>query len=205
MTATVWFTVVAVLTLVGLETVGSRWRLAAKMAASSGFIAVALAAGAGESAFGRMILVGLALSWIGDLLLGLPRTFLGGLVAFLLAHVAYAVGFGVRGTSIEMAVAAVVVAVIAAAAWRWLRPYLDDGMRTPVAAYVVVISAMVILAVGAGGSSGDWRITVGAAAFFVSDLAVARDRFVSPGIVNRMWGLPLYYAGQILLALAAGA
>jgi uncharacterized membrane protein YhhN len=204
-TVAVWLTVAAVVTLVGLESVGSRWRLAAKMAASSGFVAVALAAGAGESTFGRLILVGLALSWFGDLLLGLPRTFLGGLVAFLLAHIAYAVGFLVRGTGTEMAVAAVVVAVIAAAAWRWLSPHLDDRMRTPVATYVVVISAMVILAVGAAGDSGDWRIPVGVAAFFVSDLAVARDRFVSPGIANRVWGLPLYYGGQILLALAAGA
>jgi hypothetical protein len=27
---------------------------------------------------------------------------------------------------------------------------------------------------------------------------------VSPGIVNRMWGLPAYFAGQFLLAWAAG-
>jgi uncharacterized membrane protein YhhN len=203
-TAAVWFTAAAVLVLLALEAVASRWRLVAKMLASSGFIAVALLGGTSESSFGRCIPVGLALSWSGDLLLGIPRAFLGGLAAFLLAHVAYSAGFLVRGTGGEMAVAGLVVIVSAAAAWRWLRPHLDDGMRTPVAAYVVVISVMVILSVGAASASGDWRIALGAAAFFLSDLAVARDRFVSAGIVNRVWGLPLYYAGQVLLALAAG-
>jgi uncharacterized membrane protein YhhN len=38
--------------------------------------------------------------------------------------------------------------------------------------------------------------------FFISDLAVARDRFVAPSFANRSWGLPSYYAGQLLLAWA---
>jgi uncharacterized membrane protein YhhN len=41
---------------------------------------------------------------------------------------------------------------------------------------------------------------VGALLFYVSDLAVARNRFVAPGFANRAWGLPAYYAGQMLLA-----
>ena len=40
--------------------------------------------------------------------------------------------------------------------------------------------------------------------FVVSDLAVARDNFVTPGFTNRLSGLPLYYGGQLLLAWAAG-
>ena len=44
------------------------------------------------------------------------------------------------------------------------------------------------------------EIPLGAVAFFLSDLAVARDRFVAKGWVNRVWGLPLYYFGQVLLA-----
>jgi hypothetical protein len=35
-------------------------------------------------------------------------------------------------------------------------------------------------------------------------MAVARNRFVAPGVVNRMWGLPLYYLAQVLLASTAG-
>lgn len=36
--------------------------------------------------------------------------------------------------------------------------------------------------------------------FWCSDLAVARDRFIAPGFVNRLWGLPLYYAAQVAFA-----
>ena len=39
-------------------------------------------------------------------------------------------------------------------------------------------------------------------AFFVSDLAVAREQFVSEGFVNKTWGLPLYYAAQLLFAVS---
>jgi hypothetical protein len=39
-------------------------------------------------------------------------------------------------------------------------------------------------------------------AFYLSDLAVARDRFVARAFVNRLWGLPLYYAAQILFAVS---
>jgi uncharacterized membrane protein YhhN len=49
-----------------------------------------------------------------------------------------------------------------------------------------------------------WIFLVGGAVlFFVSDVAVARDRFVEPSWKNRAWGLPAYYAGQLLLAWGA--
>ena len=50
----------------------------------------------------------------------------------------------------------------------------------------------------------DWRIPLGAALFIVSDVAVARQTFVQAAFANRLWGLPLYYGGQLLLAWAAG-
>ena len=40
----------------------------------------------------------------------------------------------------------------------------------------------------------------GALAFAISDLAVARERFVTPSFVNGAWGLPLYFAAQLTLA-----
>jgi uncharacterized membrane protein YhhN len=72
-------------------------------------------------------------------------------------------------------------------------------MRAPVVAYLVVISAMVALAAGSA-ALGRPRLLVGAVAFFVSDLSVARDRFVVPGFANRLWGLPLYYGAQLVFA-----
>jgi uncharacterized membrane protein YhhN len=87
---------------------------------------------------------------------------------------------------------------------RWLAPHLSDGMRGPVVAYAAVISVMGVLAVATAVDAWDWRIPTGAVMFVISDLSVARDNFVAPGFCNRLWGLPLYYGGQLLLAWAAG-
>jgi hypothetical protein len=43
-------------------------------------------------------------------------------------------------------------------------------------------------------------VLLGAVMFYASDLSVARDRFVKRGFLNRVWGLPLYYAAQLVLA-----
>lgn len=177
----------------------------AKPTASVGFLIVALGSGGLDSSYGRWILVGLTLSLVGDVFLmfsGRPQ-FQSGLVAFLLAHLAYVVAFAVSWVSVAWALAAGVVAVIAAIlVTRWLLPHVDPEMRVPVLAYVVVISAMVSLAIGAGGAGQTLLIPVGAGLFYVSDLFVARDRFVAPSFLNTLYGLPLYYLGQVFLALS---
>lgn len=201
-------TAVAVIALVWAESQRRNIGRIFKMAASTGFIAVALSVGAAESGYGRAVLAALALSWVGDLLLSYrsSRAFRGGLVAFLLAHVAYIAAFAIRGVSLTwLAIAAAVVLVVAVFIWGWLHPNLDGSMVGPVAAYVVVISVMIAFAFGTAGYDPDPRIALGAVAFFVSDLFVARNQFVTPGFVNRAAGLPIYYLGQVLLALSSGS
>jgi uncharacterized membrane protein YhhN len=70
-------------------------RAAGKIVASSAFVALALACGATGSGYGRRMLLALALSWVGDVLLlaRRDRWFLLGIGAFLLAHVAYGLAF----------------------------------------------------------------------------------------------------------------
>ena len=67
-------------------------------------------------------------------------------------------------------------------------------------AYAVVIAAMLWLALGVPRVA----VQAGAALFWLSDLTVARDRFVRASFANRLVGLPLYYAGQLLLASTVG-
>ncbi len=43
-----------------------------------------------------------------------------------------------------------------------------------------------------------------ALSFYVSDVFVARDRFLKEEFINRLVGLPMYYAGQFLLAFSVG-
>jgi len=189
-------------TLIG-ERQGRPLRFFAKPIASIGFIGLALALGAIETRYGWWILIALVFGWIGDVaLMGTTRTwFLTGLIAFLIGHLLYVVAFFVAGLAlVPTTLAAAGTAVIAWLIFRWLRPHLPAEMVGPVLAYVVIISAMVATAVGATSAGAPGLVVVGAIAFFIADLAVARDRFVAPGFSNRVWGLPLYYLGQILLA-----
>ena len=146
----------------------------------------------------------LVLCWAGDVFLiprGASTPFLVGLVSFLLGHLGFAVAFTLRGTDpLWMAVAAALVLPAAFVAMRWLDPHLPDRMRLPVIAYLTVISLMVVTAVGAAASASRLAIGVGAICFYLSDLHVARHRFVSQSFWNKSWGLPLYYGAQLILA-----
>lgn len=204
------FTCVCVALLLVAERRGARAGVAvAKPLASTGFLAVALAAGATGSGYGRIVLAALALSWIGDVLLiarGASALFLAGLVAFLLGHVGYVAAFAQRGVDAAWALAALLAAAfVAAGVLRWLWPHVSGEMRGPVAAYVVVITAMVVLSLGTFGAHGVALIPLGAVCFWISDVAVARERFVVDAFANKLWGLPLYYGGQLLLAASVAA
>ncbi len=173
-----------------------RARAAFKVAASCGF--VALGALTAHDRFGWLVLAALCLSAVGDALLlsAAERPFLAGVGAFLLAHLAYAAAFAPGSRISPLAVTAAAAAGAGVVAWLWRRL---GPMRGPVLAYTAVISAMLVLGVGSGNALVPW----GAALFYLSDLTVARDRFVRPGLLNRAIGLPMYYAAQVVLALSA--
>ena len=94
-----------------------------------------------------------------------------------------------------------VLSVPATLLLRWLNPHLGD-MQKPVWAYVAVISLMTALAGGAAMGNAPWPVPVGAVLFYLSDVFVARDRFVTPSPLNERIGLPLYYAAQLALAFS---
>lgn len=74
------------------------------LTASMGFIAIALSAGELSNTYGRIVLVALVLSWVGDLLLTYTSrpAFLGGLVTFLLGHVTYSMDTWSGAGSVRM-------------------------------------------------------------------------------------------------------
>jgi uncharacterized membrane protein YhhN len=177
----------------------------AKPLASTGFIALALVAGASEAGpYGFWVVIALLFCWWGDVLLipGDPAAvFRIGILSFLLGHVAYVLAFLQRGFDpLAGGVTAVLLIVPVILVVRWLRPHVPPDLATPVFAYIGVISIMLICAIAASAHSGQIAIAVGATLFYFSDIAVARDRFIAPGFVNRSWGLPFYYAGQVVLA-----
>lgn len=176
---------------------------ATKPVAALAFVAAAIAWGALDSTYGRIVLAGLVLSFAGDVLL-IPRSravFRAGIASFLLGHVAYGVAFLVRGVSpAATALALVAAALPLAQVFRWLAPHVEPEMRVPVYAYMTVIMLMVAFAAGMVAAGGPPLALAGAVAFYLSDLSVARDRFVVEEFANRAWGLPLYFAAQLLIA-----
>ena len=176
-----------------------------KLAASAAFVLTALAAGATDNDYGRLVLAALLLGALGDALLLSRQTlfFLAGLGSFLVAHAVYAVAFLLQPQAMAWLLGgAVAMAVVAAVVLRWLWPRLRTVYQLAVPAYVLAIGAMVASALGMAAATGRYGIAAGAIAFAASDIAVARERFVVDSPVNKVWGLPLYYLGQVLLALS---
>lgn len=169
-------------------------------------IGVALAIEPADPTARAWFVAALILSLAGDVLLLDDRRFTAGLAAFLAGHVAYTVGFGVVGFGVDerwslgvialTAVALLVVLVgrriVAGAARR------DRALGVPVVAYLVVISVMLLAAVGAGNA---WAI-VGAALFVVSDTILGWRQFVA----SRPWMAPAvmitYHLAQTLLVVS---
>jgi len=174
-----------------------------KPLASLGFVTTGWLLRSGDGGYVWGVLAAQVLSAVGDVFL-IPknkRAFLAGLVSFLLGHVVYATAFVARGVATaSVLVAAVPMALAAVVVGRWLLPNVEQKMRVPVLAYMGVISVMVSLAVGTHVSQPVPIALAAAVIFYLSDLSVARDRFVKKEFINRAWGLPFYYGAQLLFA-----
>ncbi|HND30493.1 MAG TPA: lysoplasmalogenase [Myxococcota bacterium] len=177
-----------------------------KPLASTGFVLAGVQAGAMATPEGRLLLAGLCLSWLGDVLLiprGSKKIFLAGVLFFLGAHVAYGAGFVLRGVQ-PVATVLGTLPFLGVGAWVHQRAKkgVPEMLQKAVIAYIIVISIMVGLATGAVAAGAPPLALVAAIAFAISDISVAIDRFISPGFVNRLWGLPLYYGAQLLFVAA---
>lgn len=201
-------TILATAVLVGGHLAGIGWPAGvAKMVASTGFILTGVAAGATTHRVGRIVLAGLVLSWFGDLfLIGSGDTYFQlGLVSFLSGHVAYSAAFLAHGVRVRWVGAALVpVLLVGGFVLNWLLPNVPSDMLGPVCAYFVVITAMVVLAIGARGAGAPLILPLGAVCFYFSDISVASGKFVPGDFPHYVWGLPLYFGGQLLIARAGG-
>jgi uncharacterized membrane protein YhhN len=156
-------------------------------------------------------MLGLIFCLGGDVFLALPQDqmFLPGLVSFLLGHVFYAACFFYGADVSQWTwIGGLVGLVVSGLVFWWLRPHLGSMLK-PVIAYIIVITVMVVGAWTVFGDAklryaGRLLVLIGAVSFYLSDLFVARDRFVKSKFSNRLIGLPMYYCGQYLLAFSVG-
>jgi uncharacterized membrane protein YhhN len=169
----------------------------------------------GFSGFLLWFTLGMAFSLVGDVFLVLPREqFLLGLIAFLLAHVSYILGFTSIPIVFNLPALVILVFIILVAVRLYLR--IAQALRQkgrsklviPILLYTSTISLMVFTALST--LTGDiWPagpallVSAGALLFFISDALLAWNKFVSPFKYGRLANMAAYHLAQLLLALGA--
>jgi uncharacterized membrane protein YhhN len=187
---------------------GPRWLVYVCKPLTVALLLAIAALGAGtESRYRAAVVIGLACSLLGDVLLMLPRDrFAAGLASFLAAHLAYLVAFTADVPAGGVPWVGIVYAVGAGSVLRVLWPRLGK-LRLPVALYVGVIVLMAWQAAARG-----WTLAtpaaiaagVGALLFAVSDTLLALNRFHRPFTSGPGLVTVTYVAGQLLIALSVG-
>ena len=151
------------------------------------------------------LLAALVASLAGDVALMLEGLFIPGLVAFLLAHIAYTQRFRQDTPWLPRRRVWAGVSAIGALAYAvlWFGG-LPPGLRVPVAVYVLAITLMASQALG---RAIVWRdgpsrmVAAGAVCFMVSDTLLAVNRFVTPLPASALWVLGSYGAAQCLMVM----
>lgn len=186
----------------------SRLQSMLKPVAALMFILQAMILGAGHDPYGALILFALCLSAVGDVFLlarGRPLVFKLGMLAFGLAHIAYAAAFAIAGPVADeplRLLAAPAAAVLILGSMAWLLPKLQKGDRVAVGIYSFLIGSMLVGAWLTAGAALPWWIGIAALLFAVSDLFVARDRFLERDPRNDLVITPLYFGAQCLFAIS---
>ncbi len=156
--------------------------------------------------------VGILLSLAGDvfLMISLDRFFLAGLVVFLLAHIAYVIGFNLPLPALTSW--GVILAILigfggARVIRRILSAVVANGqarMRIPIILYSMVISLMLLsaamkLADLTWNAGAALLVGFGAFLFYLSDIILAWNKFVTPIQHGRIYNIAAYHLGQIIL------
>lgn len=196
------FALAAAANWVSRATENRRLELLTKPTATVALVVAAATIDPADSGQRTWFVAALVLSLLGDVLLLEDRRFVSGLVAFLTAHVAYVVGFAVAGrTGAALALGVLLtVLILAPVSVRLLGAVREaqPAMLSPVAAYMVVIAAMVASAIASGNA---WAIG-GALLFATSDSMIAWRRFVAPFPHVGVAIMVTYHLGQCGLVLA---
>lgn len=156
-----------------------------------------------KNKFQKFIFVGFIFSALGDLLLVLPYDlFMFGLLAFLLAHVNFILGFLNRDKSIQ-GIAAIVLLFFGILIFLFLFNYLGE-MKIAVAVYMMIILIMVWRAF-AQRKVDKYSVLAfwGALLFMFSDTNIAFDKFYHSYGFSYVVIMLTYWFGQYLIFLAA--
>ncbi|MEP7297753.1 MAG: lysoplasmalogenase [Burkholderiales bacterium] len=201
-----WLVAISALVAVGAS-IGALpvgWLFAAKPLTTLLIIGYAWPRGAAAPMQQRFIRAGLALSLVGDVALLWPTEgFLPGLIAFLLAHLAYIAAFCVPVRLAARPLVFVVYGAIAAVILSQLWSGVPGALRAPVVAYVLCLATMASQAGVWWRSAGTGlarHAALGGLLFMVSDSLLAINKFAVPLPLSSLWILATYWLAQWCIA-----
>lgn len=158
----------------------------------------------GHAKFKLIMMMAFGFCLLGDILLLNPAYFVFGLVAFLLAHVLFILGFLQHKGFRFHWVSFVLLFAIGGAIFFWLKPSLGDFML-PVLVYVLVITSMAWQGIGMylrdKGKAYSW-IALAVILFMLSDTLLAINKFKAPFAYASVLILGTYWLSIALLANA---
>jgi uncharacterized membrane protein YhhN len=140
----------------------------------------------------KYVMIGLFLSWVGDMFLAFDDKtsifFIFGLASFLLAHLSYIVGF-IQDAPVVFPIRMNVkqwgliflTLLFAITYFMFLQPSLG-AMTIPVIAYIIAIASMAIFAIHRKSKTNSMSylfILIGAFLFVASDSLLAYNKFIS--------------------------
>lgn len=210
-------TVALIVALLDWIAVAKKWKLL-EYFAKPGVMIVLLAwlwSVSGFSGHLTWFALGLIFSLAGDVFLMLPREqFIAGLVAFLLAHIAYTIGFTetLPPVTIISLIMAIVVGTTSTRIYRGVSRTLvasnNRDLKIPLLMYTIIISVMLLAAlltlVRPDWSTGSaLMVSTGAVLFYLSDAFLAWNKFVGPIRRGNLIVIISYQLGQILITVGA--
>ena len=190
-----------------------------KPLAAFGFVILALQFGALESTYGTYILTGLIACAVGDVFLLARKSqalFIAGMVAFAMGHVIYLGAFAANpeplvinvvdpGFSLPrtiLLVPIVIAFILGLVVYRDKFLELSKTMKFAIAIYAIIIFSMMFFACNIERMRMRIFVPIAATIFAISDMFVAKDRFVKPNPKNALVITPLYFGAQALFALS---
>jgi uncharacterized membrane protein YhhN len=158
--------------------------------------------------------VGLLFSAGGDILIMLtPARFVAGLFSFFFALACYIVGFNMNGLpEVNLAGIVVILTVVLTSYQVYKRLFAPQSaspppaLKRPLILYLTVLSAMLTSALltlvrPEWEANAALACSAGALLFYLSDILLAWDRYVTPAPRGRVFRRMLYQTGQMLLIL----
>jgi uncharacterized membrane protein YhhN len=157
----------------------------------------------------RTVLLAIIFSLAGDVLLLNPDYFIGGLIAFLLAHVLYILAYrqhqyeetenalyGIQRIRLAFPIVLAGTGLVVV-----LFPVLGD-LKIPVMVYALVIVVMTLHALfryGRTNVMSFWMVFIGAVFFMASDSILAINKFLIPLSQGGFWIMFTYITAQYLI------